>query len=217
MAFTQGPLAALSAAILTLSESSTLFTILSKTLLLEDAMIDTFDATLLANGQTELVSAGRQVKSGSDPVAKLGRLIKKPFARFAPQALIRYLMYLPLNFIPVVGTVMFIILQGRKSGPSLHDRYFQLKGYDSAQRQDHVEKYKGAYTRQVQITIRVCVLIQQSFGIIATLLEMVPLASILFAFTNLTGAALWAADMEKGQIDEHGTSPRLREQAKKAE
>ena len=159
MAFTQGPLAAISAAILTLSESSTLFTILSKTFLLEDAMLDTFDATLLANGQTALVSSGRQVKSGSDPVAKLGQLIKKPFARFAPQAFIRYLLYLPLNFIPVVGTVMFIILQGRKSGPGFHARYFELKGYDSTQRQNHTEKYKAAYTRQVQITIVVCILI----------------------------------------------------------
>ena len=110
-------------------------------------MIDTFDATLVAKGQTELVARSRQVKSGSDPVAKLGKLIKRPFARFAPQAFIRYLLYLPLNFIPVVGTVMFIVLQGRKSGPSLHERYFELKGYNSTQRQDHIEKYKGAYTR----------------------------------------------------------------------
>jgi len=47
----------------------------------------------------------------------------------------------------------------------------------------------------------------------ATLLEMVPIAGILFAFTNTCGAALWAADMERKQ----GTAPALREQAKKAE
>lgn len=56
-----------------------------------------------------------------------------------------------------------------------------------------------------------------SFGVAAVLLELVPLASILFAFTNTVGAALWAADMEKGNVTAEGTAPKLREQAKKAE
>jgi hypothetical protein len=31
-------------------------------------------------------------------------------------------MYLPLNFIPIVGTVVFILLQGRNRGNSVHTR-----------------------------------------------------------------------------------------------
>ena len=58
---------------------------------------------------------------------------------------------------------------------------------------------------------------QISFGVATVLLELVPLASILFAFTNTAGAALWAADMEKGEVTGYGTAPRLREQVKKAE
>jgi hypothetical protein len=47
---------------------------------------------------------------------------------------------------------------------------------------------------------------------------MVPVASVLFAFTNTVGAALWAADMEKSQVTSGSTtSPELREMAKKAE
>jgi hypothetical protein len=42
---------------------------------------------------------------------------------------------------------------------------------------------------------------------------MVPFASLIFAFTNTVGAALWAADMEKNAT----TSPNLRKQAEKAE
>ena len=147
MAFTQGPLAAISAALLVLSESSTLFTVLSKTFLIEDALVDTFDGTLVSRDTTNLVSSGRQIKAGGDPMAKLGKLIKKPFAKFAPKALIRYLMYLPLNFIPIVGTVMFVILQGRRAGPVAHTRYFQLKEWDSSQRGQHIEQNKAAYTR----------------------------------------------------------------------
>ena len=44
-----------------------------------------------------------------------------------------------------------------------------------------------------------------------------PIASILFAFTNTVGAALWAADIEKGNVTTEGTAPGLNEQARKAE
>ena len=56
-----------------------------------------------------------------------------------------------------------------------------------------------------------------SFGVAAVLLELVPMVSILFAFTNTVGAALWAADMEKENVTAHGTAPKLKEQARKAE
>ncbi|KAF6233588.1 hypothetical protein HO173_008145 [Letharia columbiana] len=202
MAFTSGPLAAVSAALLVLSESSTLFTILSKTFLIEDALTDTFDGVLVSKNTTNLVSEGRQIKGGSDIMGKLGKLTKKPFQKFTPTAIIRYFMYLPLNFIPVVGTVLFVVLQGRRAGPAAHSRYFQLKQWNSTQKQKHIEEYKAAYT---------------SFGVAAVLLELVPIASILFAFTNTVGAALWAADIEKGNVTTEGTAPGLNEQAGKAE
>lgn len=147
MTFTQGPLAAISAALLVLSESSTIFTMLSKIFLIEEALVDTFDGVLMSKGTTDLVSSGRQIKAGNDPVAKLGKLIKKPFAKFSPDAIIRYFLYLPLNFIPVIGTMMFVVLQGRRAGPAAHTRYFQLKEWNSAQREKHVEEHKAAYTR----------------------------------------------------------------------
>lgn len=34
------------------------------------------------------------------------------------------------------------------------------------------------------------------FGVAAVLLEMVPFASTVFSYTNVVGAALWAADIE---------------------
>lgn len=72
------------------------------------------------------------------------------------------------------------------------------------------------------------------FGTIATLLELVPVASIFFSFTNqgkplhkyaldsdsdlhiVVGAALWAADIER-QNSASTTAPGLRETAKKAD
>jgi hypothetical protein len=111
-------------------------------------------------------------------------VIKKPLQRFSPTALIRYIIYLPLNMIPVVGTVLFIFLQARRAGPTAHARYFQLKGWNQSQKEQFVEKKKAAYT---------------GYGVPAVLLEMIPFVGIGFAFTNAVGAALWAADMEAGE------------------
>jgi len=195
--FVNGPLAAFTTVLLVLSESSTIFTILSKTFLIDDALIDTFDGTLVSRNMTGIVSEGRQLVPGGDSMAKLGKIMKRPFAKFTPKALIRYVMYLPLNFIPVVGTVLFVILQGKRSGPAAHARYFQLKQMSGSKKEEFIEKRKAAYT---------------SFGVPAVLLEMVPIAGIIFAFTNTVGAALWAADMEA----QNTTAPGLRDQAKKA-
>ena len=58
----------------------------------------------------------------------------------------RYLLYLPLNFIPIVGTALFIILQGKRNGPQAHQRYFQLKEWNKGQKEVFVEQNRGGYT-----------------------------------------------------------------------
>ncbi|OQE21902.1 hypothetical protein PENSTE_c011G05385 [Penicillium steckii] len=185
MAFTSGPLAAISAALLVLTESSTITNLLSRSFLVEDALVDTFDGTLIARDQEPLVAQGRQVKprsGGRDAMARLGKAFSRPFEKFKPQALMRSLIFLPLNLIPVVGTLLYIAVQGKRVGPLLHARYFQLKGWNATQRDEWIQKHRGAYT---------------GLGISAFALEMVPFASIAFSFTNAVGAALWAADLEK--------------------
>lgn len=84
LVFTSGPLAAFSTMLLVLSESSTLTMVLSKALLIEGSLIDTFDGTLISKGETALVAKDRQVKSGGagDAVARLGKLMSKPFTKF---------------------------------------------------------------------------------------------------------------------------------------
>jgi len=183
LVFVNGPLAAFTTILLTLSESSTIITFLSRTFLIQDALVDTFDGVLVARNQTALLSEGRHLKPGNfnDPIAKLGKLVKSPFEKFTLKALVRYVMYLPLNFIPVVGTVIFVLLQGRARGNSVHTRYFQLKNWSNAQQEAWLRENAAPYT---------------AFGTVATLLELVPVASILFSFTNTVGAALWAADIE---------------------
>ncbi|KAF7561422.1 hypothetical protein G7046_g2715 [Stylonectria norvegica] len=201
--FVNGPLAVFTTVLLVLNESATLINVISRGWLLQDALLDTFDGTLIARNDTGIVQEGREIKSGNDPMQKLGKILKTPFDKFSPKAIIRYFVYLPLNFIPVVGTVLFIIVQARTRGQGVHGRYFQLKKWSASARADWLSKHVGPYT---------------SFGLVATLLEMIPLASIFFTFTNTVGAALWAADIEgKDTNMTDGTAPSLRETAQKAE
>ncbi|GKT45969.1 outer spore wall protein RRT8 [Colletotrichum spaethianum] len=176
LVFVNGPLAVFTTVLLILNESSAIINFVSRSYLLQDAILDTFDGTLLLRGEDGIVKEGRQVRSGSDPMQKLGKVLKSPFEKYSPKALVRYLIYLPLNFIPVVGTVIFIALQ-------------------------------------VEATP-----FTDAFGLVATALEMIPFASVIFTFTNAVGAALWAADIEaKDTSMTDGTAPTLRETAKKAE
>ncbi|KAL2065670.1 hypothetical protein VTL71DRAFT_3340 [Oculimacula yallundae] len=205
LVFVNGPLAAFTTILLTLSESSTLINLLSRTFLLQDALVDTFDGVLVSRRQTGVLTGGRELKSGNfnDPMQKLGKLIKSPFEKFTPSAFIRYIMYLPLNFIPVVGTVIFVALQGRTRGNSVHTRYFQLKKWSNPQKEQWLKENTAPYT---------------AFGTVATLLELIPFASIFFTFTNTVGAALWAADIEGNNTAmTEMTNPSSRGGAKKAE
>ncbi|KAA8576146.1 hypothetical protein EYC84_006303 [Monilinia fructicola] len=134
---------------------------------------------------------------------KLGKVVKGYGEKYSFGGLVRYLMYLPLNLIPVVGTVVFVGLQGRQRGEGVHSRYFQLKGWSGAQKEAWLKEHSGAYT---------------SFGTVATLLELVPIASILFSFTNTVGAALWAADIEGNDTTmTQISSPRAQKEAQRAE
>ncbi|KAK2590897.1 hypothetical protein QQS21_011421 [Conoideocrella luteorostrata] len=203
LVFTSGPFAVVSTVFLVLNESSTIVNIISRNWILQQAILDTFDGTLISRNAISMVREGREVKSGSDPISRLGKTLKNPFSKFSPTALIRYVMYLPLNFIPVVGTAMFLFLQARTRGTTVHGRYFQLKKWTTSQKQEWLQKHTGAYT---------------AFGVVATLLEMIPVANIFFTYTNTVGAALWAADIEElntNMTDE--TAPTLRETAKKAQ
>lgn len=87
----------------------------------------------------------------ADPMARLGGMLKRPFEGgfTSGRALVRSLVLLPLNFVPVVGTLVYVVVQGKKIGPVAHERYFQLKGFDERRRMEWVGRFRGGYTRFV--------------------------------------------------------------------
>ena len=112
LVFVNGPLAVFTTVILILNESSTIINMLSRNWLLRDALLDTFDGTLISRGATGIVEEGRELRPGSTSMERLGRILKSPFKEFSLKAVIRYIMYLPLNFIPIIGTLAFLLIQG---------------------------------------------------------------------------------------------------------
>lgn len=214
LAFTNGPLAPFSAILLVLTESSTITTFLARRFLLREALTDTFDGTLIEKGCERVVSNGRQINSvgggaggEGNSMERLGKVATRPFEEFNLQkALLRSLLFLPLNLIPVIGTPAYVIIQGDRVGPVSHARYFQLKGWDYRKREEWVSKLRAAYLRYVFLFILWSGLklkligganMLDSFGVTSFMLEMVPFVSLVFTFTNTVGAALWAADLER--------------------
>ncbi|KAI5121863.1 hypothetical protein M0805_001071 [Coniferiporia weirii] len=179
-----GPVAALNAVALVCSESSVIINILARAFLLDQALLDIFDATLICEAQETLVGKGREVNPGKkfEGTKKLGKTLTRPLQKFSPSNLVEYLVMLPLNLIPLFGTAVFLVVQGRRTGPIYHSRYFQLKGFDNTQKESFIQSHKGGYI---------------AFGTTAMVMNLIPLASIFFTFTSTVGAALWAAEIEK--------------------
>jgi len=81
LTFVNGPLGPINAFVLVLSESTTIVTMLARSFLLEGALTELFDATLLTQGQEQLVARGRELKdkkSGKSGVQRLGKEVMKP-------------------------------------------------------------------------------------------------------------------------------------------
>ncbi|KAL1683497.1 hypothetical protein EV122DRAFT_201305 [Schizophyllum commune] len=181
-AFFSGPLAFVAAAVMVLGESYAIILTVTKTFLLGTAQDKLFDAVLVQKGREHLVANGREISTSSGGIKKLGKVVTQPLNRFSKEGLLRYIVSLPLNSLPVVGTVLFLLYNGRKAGPAFHARYFQLKKFSATARTAFIERYRAAYT---------------GFGAAALALNLIPVVGLAFSFTTTVGAALWAADLEK--------------------
>lgn len=102
---------------LVLAESYFIILFLHRTFLTPAVAERIFDAVLVQKGHAALVEKGRALNKSGGSVT-LGKSLLSPVARkFSAQGLVRYLVTLPLNLIPGVGTAVFLLLNGRKAGP----------------------------------------------------------------------------------------------------
>ncbi|KAL3463801.1 hypothetical protein BJX64DRAFT_111582 [Aspergillus heterothallicus] len=183
LAIFQGAGAWISGAFLVLGEGAAVVAALFEAFFVDETLVDIFDAVLVSEGQGELVAASRVLyPQGDDVVQRLGKPTQSAvYSPFSLRQILEFIILLPLNFIPVAGTPMFLILTGYRGGPFHHWRYFQLLDLSKQQRKERVRK------RQLQYT---------TFGTVALILQLIPVLSMFFLMSTAVGAALWVVEIE---------------------
>ncbi|KAJ6577074.1 hypothetical protein DFH09DRAFT_1149197 [Mycena vulgaris] len=192
----QGHLAWFNAVFLVLGEAAAIIALLFEAFLVDHTLVNIFDAVLIHQGLSELVSHRRVIiADGADPVKQLGPPTKS--AQYSPFSLrlsLEFILFLPLTFIPLGGGPLYCLVLGRRAGPFQHWRYFKLVGLNEKQRNAFIKKRQWKYTW---------------FGMVALLLQLIPVFSMLFLLTTAAGAALWAADLSKKKAREQEGGPTI--------
>lgn len=141
---------------------------------------------MVAKGYDDLVSTSRPIDPEEpDPVKALGKPVHSAvYAPFSLKQIVEFIVFLPLNFIPVVGIPLFLILTGYRAGTFHHWRLFKLRGYSKKQRKEFIKKRRMQYTW---------------FGTVGMILQLVPVLQMFFLLTTAAGSALWAAKLEEAR------------------
>lgn len=179
-------LAFINGAFLVLGEGAAIVALLFEAFLVDETLVDVFDAVLINTGNRGLVAAARVLHDdGDDPVKQLGKPTESAvYSPFSLRQIIEFILLLPLNFIPIAGTPIFLFMTGYRAGPFHHWRYFQLRGLSKRERRDFVQRRKLRYTW---------------FGTVALLLQLFPVLSMFFLLSTAAGSALWVAQFEKAR------------------
>ncbi|KAF9985927.1 hypothetical protein BGZ65_009373, partial [Modicella reniformis] len=98
--------------------------------------------------------------------------------------ILMWFITLPLNFLPVLGPVIFCYINCKTRIPDIHQRYFDMKNMTLEERDKWIQRRQADY---------------KAFAFVSQVLELLPVLGILFGFTNTIGAALWAIDLERDQ------------------
>ncbi|KAH1277330.1 hypothetical protein KXW91_005187 [Aspergillus fumigatus] len=196
LAIFQGAGAWVNGAFLVLGEGAAIVALLFEAFFVDETLVDIFDAVLVNEGRGELVIACRVLyPQGDDVLKRLGKPTHSAvYSPFSLRQIIEFIVFLPLNFIPVAGTPMFLLLTGYRAGPLHHWRYFQMLDLSKKQRKERIRR------RQLQYT---------TFGTVALLLQLIPGLSMFFLMSTAAGSALWVKDIEnkRDALREQRTSP----------
>ncbi|WYZ43075.1 hypothetical protein EsH8_VI_000774 [Colletotrichum jinshuiense] len=172
------------AVVLVLGEGLVVIQGLFEGFFVDECRVDVFDATLIKQSQTDLVAPHRILFHDAPTAVKM---LGKPTtpAVFTPWSMIQIIeliVFLPLNFVPIVGTPAFIIITGTRLGKLAHYRWFHLRGLSKKDAKKEISSRTWEYVW---------------FGTVAMILELIPVLSFFFLLTTSAGAGLWAARIEE--------------------
>jgi len=169
---------------LVLGEGATIIAILFETFLVDETLVDIFDAVLIHEGLEDLVQEGRAINTQeTDPVKRLGKpKFSRVYSPFSFRQMFEFIILLPISFIPIVGLPIFLVSTGYRAGPLQHWRYFKLLKLTRKEREKKMKDRWWRYTK---------------FGTVHLALQLIPGLSMLFLLTTAAGSGMWAAKLEK--------------------
>ena len=186
LAIFHGPLAWFQAAVLLLGIGAAVTALLFEGFFVDETLVDVFDAVLVDEGFADLVERSRPVLPRAERIDSVKRLrrpqVSAVYSPFSFRQIMEFVLLLPLNLIPIAGTVVFLVLTGYRAGPLHHWRYFKLLGLSKKERKAAQRQKRFPYTW---------------FGTSALLLQLVPALSMLFLLTTACGSALWVVRLER--------------------
>jgi uncharacterized protein involved in cysteine biosynthesis len=119
-----------------------------------------------------------------NPVKMLGKP-KGLAAEYQPFSFVQLLelaFYLPLNFIPIVGPIAYIMITGSRVGKLSLFRWYKLRGVTRRDMKLDMKRRGWDYLW---------------FGTVCQVMEMIPVVSFFLLMTSTVGSAMWAVEMEK--------------------
>lgn len=167
-----------------LGEGAAIVALLFEAFFVDETLVDIFDAVLINEGYKDLIATSRILNlDREDPVKQLGKpTTSAVYSPFSLRQILEFIVFLPLNLVPVAGTPMFLVLTGYRAGPFHHWRYFKLLDFTKAERKAFIKQRQLKYTW---------------FGIVALLLQLIPVFSMFFLLTTAVGSALWVTKLEE--------------------
>ncbi|KAF9576601.1 hypothetical protein EC968_006948 [Mortierella alpina] len=139
-----------------------------------------FDRVLRLRGLRDVLER----RQGNDVVKCMRGVNGGLFILFAQIAVL--ILTLPLNLIPILGQILYATINGWILTFGIRFHYdAEIRNLSVAQSRHEAWKRRSEYS---------------GFGAVAVALEMIPIANLLFMWTNIVGCALWVADeIEKAE------------------
>lgn len=145
-----GSAAWFNATILVLGEGAAITSILFEGFLVDETLVDVFDAVLVNEGFEDLVTVTRPVEAslvGSSPLRRLGKPHHASvYSPFSARQIFEFILLLPLNLVPWVGVPLFLWLTGYRAGPLQHYRLFKLREFSKTESKAFVKSKRLQYT-----------------------------------------------------------------------
>ena len=171
---------------LVLGEGAAIVALLFEAAFVDETLVDVFDGVLVKEGFDDLVGETRILdREAENAVKMLGKPTKSAvYSPFSLRQIIEFIVFLPLNLIPVAGVPLFLMVTGYRAGPFHHWRYFKMLEFSKKERQQFVKRHQMEYT---------------GFGVTALALQLIPVLSMFFLLTTAAGSALWAVKLERAR------------------